>query len=470
MLEKYIENHKNEIIEKLQGLIKIPSVICASSNPKHPFGEPVNNALEYMLDLGKNMGFKTKNIDGYCGYIEFGEGKELIGIIGHLDVVPEGDDWTYPPFSGTIANNKIYGRGSIDDKGPVISSLFAMKSVMENANVHKRVRLILGLNEENDWKCIEYYKKHEELPTIGFSPDADFPCINSEKAILTLYLKMDYSSFLNQDIVIKDINTYNNAINVVPKLCSTTLSINPNKIAMSDFITNLKNIIQELNFEIDIYKIDETEVKLTSHGVSSHSAHPELGVNAISHLIITLSKIFSIYQIKIDLFDFFDKFINVNYWGENLGINFEDDSGKLTLNVGDFYFRNNSIQVGLNFRVPVTMNKIVIENSFIEKTSSYSNLDFEILDFKPALYIPKENRLVKTLCDIYNEETNSNLDPLAIGGATYARAFENCVSFGCNFPGCKDMCHQTDEFIDIDNLILSSKIYAKAILALDKLD
>ena len=188
------------------------------------------------------------------------------------------------------------------------------------------------------------------------------------------------------------------------------------------------------------------------------------------HLIITLSKIFSIYQIKIDLFDFFDKFINVNYWGENLGINFEDASGKLTLNVGDFYFRNNSIQVGLNFRVPVTMNKIVIENSFIEKTSSYSNLDFEILDFKPALYIPKENRLVKTLCDIYNEETNSNLDPLAIGGATYARAFENCVSFGCNFPGCKDMCHQTDEFIDIDNLILSSKIYAKAILALDKLD
>lgn len=470
MIEKYIENHKNEIIEKTQELIRIPSVLCASSNPAHPFGEPVNNALEYMLNLGKSMGFKTKNIDGYCGYIEFGEGKELIGIIGHLDVVPEGDNWTYPPFSATIANNKIYGRGAIDDKGPVMSSLFAMKSVMENAKVNKRVRLILGLNEENDWKCIDYYKRHEEAPTISFSPDADFPCIYSEKAILSSYLKTDYSSFTNEDIVIKDINTYNNALNVVPKLCSITLAINSNKIAMSDFIKNLKNIIQELNFEIDIYKIDEIEVKLTSHGISSHSAHPDLGVNAISHLCIALSKIFTLYKINIDLFDFFDKFINTQYFGENLGIDFEDDSGKLTLNVGDFYFRNNTLQIGMNLRIPVTMNKILIENSFIENTSPYSNLDFEIIAFKPALYIPKENKLVKTLCDIYNQETHSNLEPVAIGGATYARAFENCVSFGCNFPGNKDMCHQTDEFIDIDNLILSCKIYAKAILALDKLD
>ena len=120
MTSKYIDSHKNEIIRKVQELIQIPSVITTSSNPHHPFGEPINDALEYMLKLGNDLGFKTKNIDGYCGYIEFGEGKELIGIIGHLDVVPEGDNWSYPPFSGTITNNKIYGRGAIDDKGPVM--------------------------------------------------------------------------------------------------------------------------------------------------------------------------------------------------------------------------------------------------------------------------------------------------------------------------------------------------------------
>ncbi len=146
MINKYIESHKNEIIQKTQELIQIPSVISTSTNPLKPFGESINNALEYMLQLGKSLGFRTKNMDGYCGYIEFGEGKEIIGIIGHLDVVPEGDNWTHPPFSGTIVDNKIYGRGSIDDKGPVISSLYAMKAVADNFQLHKRVRLILGLN------------------------------------------------------------------------------------------------------------------------------------------------------------------------------------------------------------------------------------------------------------------------------------------------------------------------------------
>ncbi len=467
MIKQYIEEHKKEIIQKTQELIQIPSVISHSDNPLHPFGKSVNDALEYTLKLGESLGFRTKNIDGYCGYIEFGEGKELIGIIGHLDVVPEGDNWTYPPFSATIADNKIYGRGAIDDKGPVISSLYAMKAVADTCQIRKRVRLILGLNEENDWKCINYYKKHEESPSIGFSPDADFPCIYSEKAILTSYLKMDYSPLLNQDIVIKDVNTYGNAINVVPKICSIVLKINSTKIQMHNFIENLKNLIESTDFEIDLYKIDEENLKLTSYGTPSHAAHPELGINAISRLIVVLSKIFNHYNISIELFDFFTQYINTQYHGENLEIDFEDESGRLTLNVGDFYFKNNSLQIGLNLRIPVTINMIDVGSSFIKHTSSYLNVDFDTISYKPALYIPKENKLVKTLCHIYNQETNSNLEPVAIGGATYARAFYNCISFGSNFPGDKDMCHQTDEFIEIDKLLLSCQIYAKAILALN---
>lgn len=468
MIDNYIKSYKDEIIKKTQELIQIPSVICPSNNSHHPFGESINNALEYMLNLGKNLGFRTKNMDGYCGYIEFGEGKELIGIIGHLDVVPVGNDWIYPPFSGTISNNRIYGRGAIDDKGPVISSLYAMKYIMETCKVRKRVRLILGLNEENDWKSIHYYQKHEETPTIGFSPDANFPCIYAEKSILTSYLKMDYSDFLKQDIVIHEIDTYKNAINVVPKICSVILKINSHKITMCDFITNLKSIIKENNFEIDIYKIDEEEIKLTSHGISSHAAYPNLGVNAISRLLVVLHQIFDLYQLHIELLDFFHSYINTQYYGENLKINFEDESGKLTLNVGDFYLKNNILQIGLNLRIPITVNMITIGKNFMKYTSPYWNVDFDTISYKPALYISKRNILVKTLCDIYNKETHSNLDPIAIGSATYARAFNNCIPFGPNFPGDKDMCHQTDEFVDIDKLLLSCKLYVKAILALNE--
>ena len=147
MFESVIENYKNEIIENTCKLIKIPSVYEKTNNQQKPFGENCNKALEFMLNLGRKMGFKTKNIDGYCGYIECGEGEELIGIIGHLDVVPAGEGWKYEPFSATISNDKIYGRGAIDDKGPVISSLYAMKAVTNSTKLNKRVRLILGLYE-----------------------------------------------------------------------------------------------------------------------------------------------------------------------------------------------------------------------------------------------------------------------------------------------------------------------------------
>lgn len=466
MFDKYIDNLKNEIILETQKLIQIPSVYSKSDNPSHPFGENANKALEYILDLGKKLGFRTKNIDGYCGYIEFGKGDKLVGIIGHLDVVPEGDNWTFPPFSGTISDNKIFGRGSIDDKGPVIASLYAMKTVMDDCKIDKRVRLILGLNEENDWECIKYYKEHEEWPTIGFSPDADFPCIYAEKGIISTYLSIDYSQFEKQDIILENIDCNNNAINVVPKICSCVLKINNKNISSSEFINNLKKIISEQNSEIDIYKIDEQRIKLTSHGIQAHAAHPDLGVNSISRLVIILDKIFKTYNINIPIFDFFNKYINIQYDGTDLGISCEDESGKLTLNVGKIELNNHVLKIGMNLRVPIKTKLTDIEKIIQKQLSAYGNIKLFITVKKEPLYVPKDSYLVKTLCNIFNEATNSRLEPIAIGGATYARAFENCISFGANLPSQEDMCHKTDEFISIDNLILATKIYARAIYEL----
>ena len=466
MFDEYINNLKDEIISETQKLIQIPSVYLKSDNPSHPFGENANKSLEYILDLGKKLGFRTKNIDGYCGYIEFGEGDKLVGIIGHLDVVPEGDNWTFPPFSGTLSDNKIFGRGSIDDKGPVVASLYAMKTVMDNCKINKRVRLILGLNEENNWECIKYYKEHEEWPTIGFSPDADFPCIYAEKGIISPYLNMDYSKFEKKDILLENIDCNNNAINVVPKICSCVLKINNKNISSSEFINNLKKIISEHNYEIDIYKIDEHSIKLTSHGVQAHAAHPDLGVNSISRLVITLDQIFKTYNINIPIFDFFNKYINIQYDGQDLGIACEDESGKLTLNVGKFELNNHVLKIGMNLRVPIKTKLADIEKTIKNQLSSYENIELIVQDKKEPLYVPKDSYLVKTLCNIFNEATNSSLEPVAIGGATYARAFENCISFGANLPAQEDMCHKTDEFISIDNLILATKIYARAIYEL----
>ncbi len=468
MFENDIEKLRDEIVSKTCRLIQIPSVYENSTDSNMPFGKNVNKALNYMLSLGEDLGFRTKNIDGYCGYIEFGQGEELIGIVGHLDVVPEGDNWTYEPFSGTIREGKLYGRGAIDDKGPVIASLYAMKTVMDNTQIHKRVRLILGLNEERDWKCIDYYKAHEELPSISFSPDADFPCIYAEKGILSVYLQDDYTQYLNQPIIIKNIDCKGNALNVVPKECSITIKINNAKIDIDLLIQYIQNVVEKYSFDFKIEKIDDFEVQITSYGISAHAAHPQLGTNAISRLLVVLYDVFSYYNTNIGILHLFKNYINTEYYGTSLGINIEDESGKLTLNVGDFSLDDSLLKIGFNIRIPIKTQIYKIENKFKELAKQYKKITVEATDHKEPLYVPKDDFLVTTLCHIFNKITGLQKEPVAIGGATYARAFDNCVSFGANMPGNKDMCHQTDEFISIEDLILSSKIYAEAIYELSK--
>lgn len=464
MFEKYVDSIKDEIINSTCDLIKIPSVNEMSDEPNMPFGKNCASALDYVLNLASNVGFRAKNIDGYCGYAEFGDGDELMGIIGHLDVVPEGENWTYPPFSATIQNGNIYGRGAIDDKGPVIASLYAMKIVMENCKVNKRVRLIIGLNEENDWKCIDYYKKYEEIPNFGFSPDADFPCIYAEKALLNVHLREDYSS--SYKIKICEIDYGNNAINVVPKFCMVKLLID-NTINIDECINNLNNIVNNYSFNIDVNKKDNNYIVIQAYGNSAHAAHPDLGKNAISPIIITLYEFLHLYGIDISLLSFFRRYIHMQYDGEDLNINFSDESGNLTLNVARFYIENNTLGISMNLRIPVHTKIDVIKNNFnnlCNGTSISVSYDGE----KDALYVPKDNALVTKLCNIYNKISGKSECPIAIGGATYARAFPNFVSFGTNMPGDEDMCHKVDEFISINNLILSTNIYATAIYELCK--
>ena len=466
MLEKHIDSLKDEIIAETCNLINIPSVSEETNNPDMPFGKYAKAALEYALNLGNKLGFRTKNIDGYCGYIEFGEGDELLGIIGHLDVVPSGDGWNTPPFEATIKDNKIYGRGAIDDKGPVIASLFAMKAIKDNLKINCRVRLILGINEEKAWKCIKHYKEVEEWPTIGFSPDADFPCIYAEKGICTVYIKDNYNKYESLPIKISNIDCSNNAINVVPKKCNITLDIETSKISLSDITEFIDKELQELNFDIT-YSVKNNSITLNSTGIQAHAAHPDLGKNAISPMIILLNRLYTHFNYKIDLFDFFEKNINTEFYGESLGIDFKDESGKLTLNVGNFNFYENYLQIGINLRIPINTSIDTVTNLIDNHCQIYS-LDTYIAGKQNPLYVPKNNYLVKTLCGIFNKMTNSNYEPIAIGGGTYARAFENCVSFGANFPGDTDMCHQANEFIDIDKLMLTCNIYAQAIYELAK--
>ena len=351
VLTDYIEKMKDEIIHSTCEVIHIPSVFDDSAPIEAPFGKATVEALEYVLNLGKSFGFRTKNIDNMCGYIECGEGEKMVGIIGHLDVVPADNTWTFDPFHATVEDGKIYGRGTIDDKAPVIAALYAMKAVSENYKLDKRIRLILGINEENDWKCIERYKQTEEMPTVSFSPDANFPCIYAEKTIESIYLKQSYTP--HSSLWIDSISTNQNALNVVPKFCEIVLGFDASMTTVPETITPL---IATRGYHVDVEQVDGSHMRLTSHGVAAHAAHPELGDNAIAKVIIILHELFQQFEIPLPIAEYFAKYIGNSYTGEGLGLNCKDESGSLTLNTAQFILENNMLSLGFNLRIPVTVD------------------------------------------------------------------------------------------------------------------
>ncbi|AZR72117.1 dipeptidase PepV [Anoxybacter fermentans] len=458
-----VDNMRDQIIKSTQELVRIRSVE-EEAQPGMPFGKGVNDALEYVLKLSEEMGFKTKNLDGYAGHAEIGEGDEIVGILVHLDVVPEGSNWTYPPYGGEIHDNKIYGRGTIDDKGPAIAALYAMKAVLDSGiPLKKRVRIIFGTDEESGWEGIKYYLKHEEAPTIAFAPDAEYPAIHGEKGILIFNLEKEFKNnctACDDGIRIVSIKG-GNAPNMVPDYCEAVLAGNDLSKVREAMETYAKE--NEVHLE---WEEKDGQAVIKSHGVSAHGSLPESGQNAISQLMVFLASLDLSSCDLCDFIKFYAKKIGMEYYGQSIGCGIEDDvSGKLIFNVGLIDLTEEKAKVVVNIRYPVTSSAEEVYSG-IEKELEGTGIKLVKGEHMKPLYVPADDELVVKLMDVYRELTGDDRAPITIGGGTYARAVTKAVAFGPLFPGQPELAHQKDEFIGVDDLILNTKIYAKAIVAL----
>ncbi|MBK5242935.1 dipeptidase PepV [Clostridium sp.] len=452
--EKIIEL-KEEIIEGVQKCVTIKSV---EEEPKEnmPFGEGVQRALEYSLKLSKNLGFKTVNLDNMIAYAEYGEGVEMIAVLGHLDVVPEGNGWTYPPYGGEIHDGKIYGRGTTDDKGPIIGGLYALKAIKDlNLPLKKRVRIIFGLNEETGSRCVKHYiEKGGEMPSAGFTPDAEYPIINGEKGIVT----SSYNRSLNQEgeYILKSIKG-GIAPNVVPEYVEAKIKV---PTAMINKVKNLAEGVVEIGIEEK-----EGLLLIKSFGISAHGSRPEEGKNAISHLLLFLGKLDFIGDVK-EFIAFMNKNIGLDTEGRNLGIYLQDEmSGKFVFNLGVLLANEKEVNISINMRYPVTKKyedfKQIFENRMTEgKMKEVSTRH------KKSLYVSPDSKFIKQLQKVYEEKVGEKAELISIGGGTYAKSMENIVAFGPIFKGQPMVEHKPNEYIEIDSLIKNVQIMAAAIYEL----
>lgn len=443
-IKEKVLSYQDEMINSIIESIKIPSVISEEVNGC-PFGENIDKALKHILKLCENLGFKTVYKDGYYGYAEVGSGNELIGILGHIDVVPEGDinEWKHNPYEGIVEDGNIYGRGTQDDKAPVISCIYAVKVLMDlNIDFNKRIRFIFGTDEENLWRCInKYVENNEEIPNYSFTPDSIFPMINAEKGLVQALLST--SGVEGFDFKL------GNAFNSVPDKAFYN----------GEDLEKLKIELDKLNFE---YEILEEGINVI--GKAMHSQSADSAINAISRLCIALNNIGK----TCDSIRFIADVIGEDANANNIIKTCEDDvSGKLTFNIGKLEIDNEKQVVSVDLRIPVTFDKDLVIGELIKKAKEY-NLEYKEHDYLKAIYVPEDNFLIKSLRKVYEAETGLDSKPLSSGGATYARALENCVAFGPMFGDSKKTAHQTNEYICIEELMKATDIYALSIYELLK--
>lgn len=462
--EKVRENFEEEM-ETLRGLVAIKSVAEQPDDgqqPSAPFGKGVADAFRFMLDKGTELGFESVNVDNYGGHIEFGEGQEIMGIAAHLDCVPEGEGWDHDPFGCEEADGKIYGRGTNDDKGPAVASLYAMKALKDLGMMpDKRVRLILGLDEETNWDGMRYYLENEEMPDFGFTPDADFPVINAEKGILVFDLAKKFGKFSAPGLEFRSFRG-GEAENMVAS--SARVIVKSDKKSDYDKIRETAKYYEELRgHEIGVRTMGKS-LELTAYGVPAHGAHPEKGVNAISVMMGFLGMLDFTNDDVSDFIEFYNRYIGMETNGSRLGCRLEDDlSGETVLNVGIIDMDTKSGRITVNIRYPLSFREDDIYAGMDEACTEY-NVGIVKKENKDPLYIPEDSAYIKTLMQAYTDCTgDTESQPLIIGGGTYARAFENFVAFGAKFPDGESVEHQKNEYITRDDFLKMTEIYALAI-------
>ena len=444
-----IDQNKDGLIRDLQGCIQIPS-LQADDGSGYPYGEQVHRCLHYVLAAAQNLGFRVHNMDEQVGWCEYGEGEEMVAVLSHLDIVPEGDGWTVPPYGGDVIDGKLYGRGSMDDKGPAMCALYGLKAIAQaGLPLKRRIRLIFGLNEETGSHDMKYYTSHGgEIPVMGITPDGEYPVINGEKGLVTEFFTKD----LNQTGTIRLEELSGGAAhNIVPAHAWAVLTCprEAEKIAA-------RRVVKVS------CTLTDTGVRVEAEGVGAHGGSPEEGENAIGRLMLFLSALPLEGDLKT-MADMLAGKLGMEYDGASLSIKMADElSGPLTMNLGVIQKEGERITIKLNYRYPVTRQ--------FEECGSKVKAAFEEAGFrqsyilhKKALYMEADSPLVSKLMKVYSDYTGDHESvPLCIGGGTYAKMIPNTLAFGPIFPGDEMREHKPDEFMEVSRLLDNTKLLASA--------
>lgn len=453
----YIESEKENMIASLSDLIAYPSYQQEPSDGA-PFGRPVRECLDRALEICSGFGLVTRNFDGYAGTVELpGYNCEPeLGILSHLDVVPEGTGWTSDPYKARVDDGKIYGRGAIDDKGPSVAVIYALKAIKELGIPLKRgVRLILGTNEENGSADMKYYLSKQPAPKYTFTPDGNYPVINIEKGMIRGYFSADIMPSASPKTILE--LSGGTVINAVPESAYAVIG----GTSVSEAEAAIRRMSCGVSFSVKDFG---GCIRIDACGKSAHASTPELGKNAVTALI----KLLTFMDIRDDASRKLSSLSKLFPYGEtdgsSLGIAQSDElSGALTCVLSIINYQAGKLEFKIDIRLPATSSVANVMDKLLPAAAGAGfRLDGH-MGSEPHC-VSEDTPFVRKLLSVFEEVTGKKGECIAIGGGTYVHEIEGGVAFGPEFIGDDNHMHSADEFIKEDDLIFNAKMFALAIL------
>ena len=450
-IDRFVEENTEAIKRDIARLVAINSVEGEASEDA-PFGPGPREALKLGLQIARELGLGAVDCEGRIGYAALGEGEKYLATITHLDVVPVADGWTGDPFVMREKDGWLLGRGVLDDKGPSVLCLYALKYLKEKEiPLRYPIRALLGANEETGMADVTYYLENYPAPVFCFSPDADFPLVNGEKGIF-------HGTLRSRVALDKIVDIHGGvAANAIPQKAEALV-----KAAQ---LRSAGRVTAE--------PAGEGLWKLTAEGVAGHASMPAGTVNAIGVLVDYLleNKVCSGDEEKLlELLAALHRHTD----GSGLGVQADDGLFQpLTIVGGLIGVEDGVLFQSLDSRYPTNTSGAQIAAGIQAKAGDLATVTLE-RDAAP-FYMPLDNPAIQACIGAYNAVTGENAEPFTIGGGTYARDFPNAVSFGPEHfdrpvPDFVGPIHGADEGACLEWLLEALKVYILALIELEKLD
>lgn len=460
------EQYRADLLTDLATLVAVNSTRdVAHATPAAPLGPGPAQALATMLGFAKRDGFTTANINHVAGRIEAGQGDTILGIFGHVDVVPAGSGWTSDPFTTTIQAGRVYGRGTADDKGPLLAAYYALRLLHDQGvTLHQRVHLIVGTDEESEWVGINRYLTTEPTPDYGFSPDAEFPIINGEKGIATFALTFHQPQLTPAPLVLTGFSA-GLRVNMVPESATATMR----GALPADFAQALGEFAAANDVTASLTSTGTDTVSVTLTGKGAHALEPKAGVNAATYLATFLTA-YGFDAAGAQYLHAIATYLHNDSRGHQLGIAYTDKvMGELTASPDLFSYTPDGPQtIAINVRYPQGTDAATIRDQ-IETTLGAEHVTVAVAGHAQGPhYVAASDPLVQTLLQTYTDQTGLPGHEQVIGGGTYGRIIPRGVAFGAQPVGQENVMHQANEYMPINALIQAVAIYADAIARLAK--